>query len=348
MSWLYVPVAVDLNSESVSPSTISERLAEASATWRGKLQPPPAWSRLWMRDGFIRRLSGLTLPHSTANHGVASFISSLREIPAKTIPSPESAPDPMESDSLRLRSAASPKSAGLILSSARTFRGTLTDNLPLSPQHWKNWTTALRQEYSVRPRPVIPCNASDYSSWPAPRANDAEKRGAVGDDPRNGLVAEAEYWMGPVASDTTMRTQRYAQGGMPLSMQVNQANISLTWPAPACRDHKGSSASSITRKDGKSRLNMLDFAAEQLFRLPSSQDQPIAGGAMSSTDGPNSNQPSVRRKLNPIFVEALMRWPTGLSGFERPETAWTRWWLLMRSYLSGLCSPRSSEQMNLF
>jgi site-specific DNA-cytosine methylase len=68
------------------------------------------------------------------------------------------------------------------------------------------------------------------------------------------------------------------------------------------------------------------------FHPPSSPDQPIAGGAMSSTDGPNSNQPSVKRKLNPIFVEALMRWPTGLSGFERQETAWTRWWLLMPSF----------------
>ena len=59
---------------------------------------------------------------------------------------------------------------------------------------------------------------------------------------------------------------------------------------------------------------------------------------MCSTDGPSSNQPSQRRKLNPIFVEALMRWPTGLSGFERQEMAWTRWWLLMPSFLSALYS----------
>lgn len=69
---------------------------------------------------------------------------------------------------------------------------------------------------------------------------------------------------------------------------------------------------------------------------------------MSSTDGLNSNQPSVKRKLNPIFVEALMRWPTGLSGFERQETAWTRWWQLMPSYLSALCSTGEAEQMDMF
>ena len=85
------------------------------------------------------------------------------------------------------------------------------------------------------------------------------------------------------------------------------------------------------------------------FRPPSSPAQPIAGGSMSLTDSPNSNQPSVKRKLNPIFVEALMRWPTGLSGFERQEMAWTRWWLLMPSFLSQLCSqPEGVAQMDLF
>jgi hypothetical protein len=85
------------------------------------------------------------------------------------------------------------------------------------------------------------------------------------------------------------------------------------------------------------------------FQPPSSQDRPIAGGSTSSTAGPNSNQPSVKRKLNPIFVEALMRWPTGLSGFERQETAWTRWWLLMPSFVSALCSQKKqADQGSLF
>jgi hypothetical protein len=69
---------------------------------------------------------------------------------------------------------------------------------------------------------------------------------------------------------------------------------------------------------------------------------------MSSIDGPNSNQPSVKRKLNPIFVEALMRWPTGLSGFERQEMAWTRWWQLMPTYLSMLCLRPDVAQADLF
>lgn len=129
----------------------------------------------------------------------------------------------------------------------------------------------------------------------------------------------------------------------------NQVQIwAKDWPGPAARDHKGTnSAEHLKVSSGSLHLDQLPNFVEHCFRLPSSPDRPIAGGSMSSTDSPNSNQPSVRRKLNPIFVEALMRWPTGLSGFERPETAWTRWWLLMPSFLSALVSASEDEaQMN--
>jgi hypothetical protein len=308
----------------------------------------------------------------------------------------------------------------------------------------------LRQEYSVRPKPEIPCAANDCSSWPsastrdfhaqgstcntdasaeslasyvqnrwaapqardyfpphseeriaamkahghgmrnlndeaatwhAPRANDPEKRGEITDDPRNGIAGQAENWAAPRTSDTNgagahgdggldLRTQadqwmapNVPNGGRTAShaemvgntlyhgdkkVQLGLEHQAKAWAAPAARDHKGSSEGSVTRQDGKSRADMLDYQAEQFFRLPSSQDQPIAGGSTSSTAGPSSNQPSQKRKLNPIFVEALMRWPTGLSGFERQETAWTRWWLLMPSFVSTLCSPVNDPQADLF
>jgi len=100
-----------------------------------------------------------------------------------------------------------------------------------------------------------------------------------------------------------------------------------------------------------------------LFRPPSSPARPIAGGSTCSTDGPNSNQPSVKRKLNPIFVEALMRWPTGLSGFERPAMAsilsprpgpgstsaggFETWRLIQSTYLAALCSTPIEQQGRL-
>lgn len=317
------------------------------------------------------------------DRGVERFISSLQETPAKTIVSLERAQARTESGSSLLRSVALPKSAGLILSSARTSRGTRTDSLKPSSRHWSDWATALRQEYSARPRRATPCGASDCSSWlpeisiappvegkavaaptfpaesqldaetamwPGPRTitggpETAERKQELGRLESGGgdLQAAAQEWMAPVADDTGTRSKRYDQGGMALSMQV------ANWAGPAAQNHKGSSEGSIVRSDGKSRDDILSYQAEQFFRLPSSPDQLIAGGSMSSTDSPSSYQLSVKRKLNPIFVEALMRWPIGLSGFERQEMAWTRWWLLMPSFLSALYSePEGEMQMDLF
>ena len=385
--WLFVPgtsspaaqASEDLNSASYSPSDIGERMGEVYVTWRGKPQPPQAWSRRWKQGGFIRRLSGLTCEPSTLDHGVASFIFSLRETPARTTPSPESAQGPRESASLPPKSPALPKSAGLILSSARTSRGTRTDSSRPSLRHWKGWATALRQEYSVRPPLVTPCDASDCSSWPAPVASDDNKsveahlamkarmkggprqtitslqvfvqqwaapkvlqggpnsnreaRGAGGPD----LQEQVQNWSSPKASDPEKAgpNMRGSKGDVPLPGQAVQ------WIAPMASDD-GQKVTSVAHQ------KMLCNQAAS-FLPPSSPDRQTAGGSMSSTDSPNSNQPSVKRKLNPIFVEALMRWPTGLSGFERQETAWTRWWLLMPSFLSALYSAsEAEEQMDLF
>ena len=37
--------------------------------------------------------------------------------------------------------------------------------------------------------------------WPTPRANDAEKRGRIANDPRNGLPAAVMYWKTPTEDD---------------------------------------------------------------------------------------------------------------------------------------------------
>lgn len=160
-----------------------------------------------------------------------------------------------------------------------------------------------------------------------------------------GLESQASKWASPKASDPEKAgpNMRGSKGDIPLPAQA------MNWAAPAARDYKGSNEGSMYRQDGKSRADLLDCQAEQFFHPPSSPDQPIiAGGSTSSTDTPNSNQPSVKRKLNPIFVEALMRWPTGLSGFERPATALIQWQQQQLSYVSMLCSPVEAAQREMF
>lgn len=390
MTWLYIPgtscpsaqASEASNSESCSPSIIAERLVAASATWRGKPQQPQAWSRRWKQGGFIRRLSGLTCSPSTLDHGVARFISSLRETPARTTALPESALAPTAIASSPPRSAASPRSAGLILSSGRTSRAMLTDSSGPSSRHWSDWATALRREYSARPQREIPCGASDCSSWPSSTSTARPAAVKEGVDHTSPAVsqpdAETAMWPGPrTITGGAESAERKQELGRTESGGGDLQSAAIQWEAPSVAVTDGSR---LTRGGDRSNELLLTGQAIQAaknwsspkasddgqkvttvahqrmlcnqaasFRPPSSPAQPIAGGSMSSTDSPSSNQPSVKRKLNPIFVEALMRWPTGLSGFERQETAWIRWWLLMPSYLSALVSASDvAGQGNLF
>lgn len=358
------------------------RTLARSVTWRGKQLPPRAWLRRLKRDGFIRLLSGLTCEPLMLARGADAWISSLRATRAKETALPESGSASLTIAGCSIAQSKSLMPAGRVISSARTCRGTRTDSLPLPSRHWNDWAAALRAEYSARPKPATPCGASDCSSWPsarvargaytrdqgdpdsprptlegmaenwaAPQARDhfpahsperIAAMKALGHGMRN-LNDEAETWRAPSDPEKAGPNMRCSKGDIPLPAQA------ANWPAPTVRDHKGSSEGSITRQDGKSRADMRDYAAEQFFRPPSFPAQPIAAGSTCSTASPNTIPPSVRRKLNPIFVEALMRWPTGLSGFERQETAWTRWWLLMPSCVSALVSASGrTEQMDLF
>jgi hypothetical protein len=92
---------------------------------------------------------------------------------------------------------------------------------------------------------------------------------------------------------------------------------------------------------------MLDWQAEAWNMEPSPAPQ-IAAGSTCSTDTPNSNQPCQKRRLNPIFVEALMRWPTGLSGFDTAATALTPWLWLMRGTVSTLLNALPADQGEMF
>ena len=390
MAWLYVPNCGPSpsvpGSEDLTLAYVWRcRTLARSATWRGKPLRPRAWLRQWKRGGFIRLLSGLTCEPSTLEHGADAWISSLRATRAREIPLPESGSASLMIAGCWTGQSTSSIAAGLAISSAKTCRGTRTGNSPLPYQHWKDWAAALRAEYSARRKPATPCGASDCSSWPSPMAGAAgtETYNAAGNsDFSRKAMEQAEAllnWAAPRTSDTNgaglhedggmdLRTQAstwsapkatdaehggpnmaYSSGDtLPLPSQAAQ------WAAPCAQNYKGSSEGSITWQDGKSRMDLLHYQAEQAFDPghflpPSYPDQPTAAGSTCSTASPNTSPPSVRRKLNPIFVEALMRWPTGLSGFARQETAWTRWWLLMPSFVSALVSTcGETEQMELF
>jgi len=85
------------------------------------------------------------------------------------------------------------------------------------------------------------------------------------------------------------------------------------WMTPTARDHK----------DG----------ATNLANTPVNG---LLGRQVLMTSMAGHNISPSPRTLNPLFVEALMGWPTGWTGFASVATAWSPWLRRMRYELSRL------------
>lgn len=129
--------------------------------------------------------------------------------------------------------------------------------------------------------------------------------------------------------------------------------MSDQWPTPAAQNWKGSSPASIMRADGKSRMDILHYRAEQGFTRPDPSTTPR--GAPSLPHAPISRplwasmiashgravsrrilKARARRRLNPLFVEWLMGWPIGHALCACSATAFILWQQRMRGALSQL------------
>ncbi|MFN2288464.1 MAG: hypothetical protein ABR578_09050 [Chromatocurvus sp.] len=125
------------------------------------------------------------------------------------------------------------------------------------------------------------------------------------------------------------------------------------WPTPAAQNWKGSSPASVIRADGKSRMDILHYRAEQGFTHPdpeimrhgrqSSPQAQISRPLWASMIASHGRAVSrrilkgrSRRRLNPLFVKWLMGWPIGHALCACSATAFTHWQRHMRGALSQL------------
>lgn len=402
--WIHVPTTSCPSAPASEASnwvsgSRDQALAE-SATWRGKSLRPQGWRRVCRTDAFTRLLSGLTLPPSTVSLGVDSWIASLRATRASPTASPESSSVETTTGGSSITSSGSSTRFGLIVSSARTSLGTPMDSLRPSSRHWREWVTALRLEYSQRAAPGPATSASDCSSWPTIRASDGQHGGPGQRDSAGnpGLPAAAATWPTPkVASGAYCYSNgdhekpvlnlegaardwetpsvavtagsRLSRGGERSSelLLTGQAIAVSARPTPAARDFKGSGPA-VTRSDGKSRMDMLDWKAERGFSLPPVPTIPVGSRSsdprrislrlyrMLMWPKPLSFRKLrkwagrvTRPKLNPSFVDWMHGWPSEWTDCEREVTGFRPWLLRSRGELLRLLSNTTGDgQMNLF
>ena len=194
--------------------------------------------------------------------------------------------------------------------------------------------------------------ALGIANWSTPKATDGAKGGpgqSYGSGGMPPLPAQAAQWQTPVADDQMdrLRGKINSRGEPKLSAQA------LQLPTPAAQNWKGSSEASITRADGKSRMDILHYRAEQGFTRPdpaimsdgrrSSHHAPISRPLWASMIASHGRVVSrrilkgrSRRRLNPLFVGWLMGWPIGHALCACSATEFTLWQQHMRGALSRL------------
>ena len=237
MAWVYLPESVASSLDSTEPSPDTELSATSSGT---PLLRPLSW-RGWKTRPWIRLLSGMTFLPSTADRGVASWISSLAASRAKTSASPES-----ERDSKGNGRDSGPSTLGSFAtyspatSSWKTSQLSLLGDSTVSSETWpKSGSVRSNTMYSRPKRQArrTDVRGSSYSrnEYPTPSATPygtsqnegkvAHKRPTAGTP---SLETWAKNWHTPVAGD--------ARGAGPDQHTQSLGKDVKNWATPTAHD----------------------------------------------------------------------------------------------------------------
>ena len=164
-------------------------------------------------------------------------------------------------------------------------------------QTWKEKATPSGRSYWAHTASGHRTSGNGCGSWPTARANDAEKRGQVADDPRNGLVTTARLasWPSPTAS-LADKGVRSTDGGIREAMRNRGPDLAavstlvLPWATPTVPRAHDSDKSSFRWNPNKKQAD------------PVNQ---ILGRTLSLSDVPTEK----RDQLNPAFSRWLMGYP---------------------------------------
>jgi len=167
MAWLFVPASEDSTSDSRSLVLNIEQ----SVTSRGKRMQRRYWSSAWKKGGWIRLLSGMTLPPLTATYGVGTWISFMLDYPVSPTLSQDNARAKMTSGTSGPSSSASSEKCSPPWCSSKMSQ----DSLPgfdLSERNYQEWVTSLRQDSLARRKSGQAISGNGCSSWPTATVED--------------------------------------------------------------------------------------------------------------------------------------------------------------------------------
>ena len=175
-------------------------------------------------------------------------------------------------------------------SSWRTSQRCLVEGWTRYSETWPR-SGLMRSGTAYQLPPLVPLTeGTGFGSWPTPRKNDAEKRGNLANDIRNGLPAAARYWPNPTTRDWKDGSAQSC-GGVPINGLLGRA---IHWPTPAGPNDTG----------GVVGLGGGAGNRQKLYRMLGYEEgKKMACGS-----------------LNPYWVEWLMGFPIGHTALVPSET----------------------------
>lgn len=275
MAWLYVPGLEDSNSASSSPPELAPFVTSS-----GKAMPRPFSWRGWKTRPWIQRLSGMTSPPSTADRGVASWISSLRASranPSAQQDGAEAPPTSVGSGTTSLESLAKYDPA---TSSWRTCAESspLLNTTPSEPfsGRWPLSGTMRSGTCSARLTSARRTSGNGSSCWATPTTRDwKDGTSPSSNAPTNALLGrQAPRWSTPTANDARGSTHAYSRG--------NHTTLSLKLNGQI-RNHAGHRDLDADPRTGQ-RVSLNPLFVERLMGFPPNWSIVRTGYAVSATE----------------------------------------------------------------
>jgi len=246
MVWLYLPVSVGLNSEYNSPC----HLVEPFVMSRGKPMLPRSLSRKWKKDGFMKRLSGLTLSPSTASLGLEKWISSVPDSLASLGVKPVNSKKPTTNGGFGMTSLESFARLDLNTSSWRMSQASLTGEFLTFLKDWPKSGSMLNgicyerrklaQIIKDKGRLFSPIVPREGVNFPTPMASDGMRTNLTHQRGNPTLLGAVQMFPTPIVRDfkggrkkeTLLKSKRSASNSLPdsLTMQgLNGGKLNPQW-----------------------------------------------------------------------------------------------------------------------
>ena len=301
--WILPKQIQSLTSVSVLDTKESEKdleefcqMSEKSLMWRSKPSQLRTWLTRWKRNNWMQHLSIRTLKSSHTKSFVEKWTSYLEDSLANHSLKLELEKLQRTQDTSFLTSQKESESANQELSSSKMSKESSQQKpqmenqfSDMSSEHWKDWVTKQRLEYSQRVKSASHIREKEFTSLAYPTPSVA------------GCV----------------------EGGVAKNVEMNEKGFSATREngtkyGAKLRDAVIHQASWGTPREAMSRDKMTDSGKHKLGE----QVQGMHNNQDSQQDQTNLNtngKPLVSLKLNPDWVEQLMGLPIGWTDFDFSE-----------------------------